>query len=80
MLAVMGSASGPIVMLITSDLKKRLNSEFFTHLISQLTSSATAAPCAPWLREDGQAAMIHGKPSKTMDGVYDRLRLAMYQT
>jgi hypothetical protein len=66
-------------MVITSDLKKRLNAEFFAHLVSQFSSSkaAPSASCA-WQKE--QAVAIPKANFEADVARYGRMRMAALQT
>jgi hypothetical protein len=66
-------------MVITSDLKKRLNAEFFARLVAQL-SSLKAAPSASRAWQKEQSVAIPKANFEADVACYGRMRMAALQT
>ena len=79
MMAVMGRAMWIKPMLITSDLKRRLNSKFFAHLVSQLSSSK-AAPSESCTGQKEQTVTTRKAKFEANVGCFGRTQMAELQT
>ena len=79
MMAVTGRAMWIKPMLITSDLKRRLNSKFFAHLVSQL-SSWKAAPSKSRTRRKKQTVTTLKANTEANVGCFGRMQMAALQT
>jgi hypothetical protein len=79
MMAATGRAIWIKPMFIMSDLKRRLNPEFFASLVSQLSSSK-AAPSVSCVWQKEQAAEIPKAKFEANVERYGRMRMAALQT
>jgi hypothetical protein len=66
-------------MVITSDLKKRLNAKFFARLVAQF-SSLKVAPAASHAWQKEQAAAIPKANFEANVASFGRMRMAALQT
>jgi hypothetical protein len=78
MMAAIGRAIWIKPMLITSDLKRRLNPEFFAHLVSQ--PSSIAAPSAFYAGQKEQTVATLKAKFETNIACFGRMRMAALQT